>query len=205
MKIILLVEGETEIYLPRVIKRWLDKRISPSIGVKARNFKGASKYLKDLAQQVTMQLEDKKVVAVIGILDFYGLPEEYKKGETVKEKISFAKKRILELVPSDYRDRFFQGFAVFETEAWLFSDPKIFGKMSNKISKYKSKNPENINFDTPPAKILMDLVNYKKGYQSKKYFDDLDVEKAYEKCPHLAEILNKAKELVELHSNDPQG
>ncbi len=76
--IYLLVEGETErVALPMFIERWLDPRQNPRVGVKPVKLRGSGKYLKEIAKTVKDQFnapDHKEIIAVIGLLDLYGLP-----------------------------------------------------------------------------------------------------------------------------------
>jgi hypothetical protein len=67
----------------------------------------------------------------------------------------------------------------------------------------KAVNPETVNFDEPPAKLLERLYSQKTGRRYKKVtngrelFGRLDPGVAYGKCPRLKELLDKMLELAE--------
>ncbi|MCI0665854.1 MAG: hypothetical protein L0220_32765, partial [Acidobacteria bacterium] len=78
MRFILLVEGDTEhAVLPEFLKRWLDPKLDQRVGIRAVNLGGNSEYVKEVAKMAAKQLNDPKrqeIIAVIGLLDLYGLP-----------------------------------------------------------------------------------------------------------------------------------
>jgi len=98
--------------------------------------------------------------------------------------------------------KFFQFFAVHEIEAWLLSEPDIFPLKVKKAFPGRIKNPETVNFDEPPAKLLERLYplhvtrSYKKVANGKELFGKLDPDVAYQKCPKLKELLDKMLELA---------
>lgn len=97
---------------------------------------------------------------------------------------------------------FFQFFAVHEVEAWLLSQPEIFPSNIRNAFPGKIVQPETVNFDEPPAKLLDRLYRqytkrtYKKVVNGKELFDKLDPAVAYEKCRRLRELLDKMLDLA---------
>jgi len=94
-------------------------------------------------------------------------------------------------------------FAVHELEAWLLSDLEIFPKnIRKRLSKLK-KDPEEVNFNEPPAKLLEKIYrsvtgkNYKKVTYGKQLFKNLNPETAAEKCPNLKKLLNEILTMAE--------
>ena len=81
MKFILMVEGETErVALPMFIERWLNPRQTPRIGVKPVKLRGSGKYLREIVRMVKDQFsapDHNEIIAVIGLLDLYGLPDDF--------------------------------------------------------------------------------------------------------------------------------
>ena len=78
--------------------------------------------------------------------------------KTASERYKWAKKDIENKIEES---RFRQFFAVHETEAWLLSDPKIFPKNIRDAFPGKVQNPETVNFNEPPSKLLEKLYKTK--------------------------------------------
>jgi hypothetical protein len=195
MKYILFVEGHTEKKaVPEFLKRWLDKKISPPVGLKVVRFEGWPELKKDSPKKARLYLEKSDVIAVVALLDLYG-PAIYPADKvSVAERYKWAKTYLEGQVNSP---RFFQFFAVHEVEAWLLSDPQIFSfEIRNSLGK-KSEHPETVNFNEPPGKLLDRLFKqktehtYKKVTQGQQLFKKLDPFVAYGKCPYLKQMLDK--------------
>ncbi len=198
MKFVLFVEGHTEDkVLPEFLKRWLDPKLGVRVGIDPVRFDGWSELFRDVAQKAKMHLNGPskdKVIAVISLLDLYG-PTFYP-GNLINsdERYSWGKQEIENKVGED---RFFQFFAVHEVEAWLLSQTNIFPPNIQKAFPDKVANPETVNFNEPPAKLLDRLYrqytkrNYKKVVNGRELFSQLNPATAYEKCPHLREMLDK--------------
>jgi len=205
MKFILFVEGKTEKKaIPDFIKRWLDARLSQSVRITPVKFEGNSDFYNGCAKKAQMYLdgnESDKIIGVIGLLDLYGFPFYPKDKSGIKDRFLWGKKYFEKEVA---RKKFRMFFAIHETEAWLFSNPNLFPSSIRKAFPGKAKEPETINFNLPPAKLLDKLFSektkrgYKKVTQGKELFDQLDPNVAYDKCPYfkalLDEMLKMAKE-----------
>jgi hypothetical protein len=198
MKFILFVEGYTEDKsLPQFLKRWLDPQLTQPVGIKTVRFEGWQELVKDAPLKAKMHLngpQKDEIIAVISLLDLYG-PTFYPTHlMDPKARCVWAKK---EMECNANHQKFFQFFAIHETEAWLLSEPKIFPLEIQKAFPKKVQHPENVNFDEPPAKLLERLYplhikrSYKKVANGKELFKRLDPNIAYEKCPNLKELLDK--------------
>ena len=136
---------------------------------------------------------------MIALLDLYGPTFYPKTKKTADERFEWAK---IELEKKVNHPKFLQYFAVHETEAWLLADPDLFPLEVKRALPAKIQNPETINFDEPPAKLLERLYNLKTGRRYKKVtngrelFGRLDPNVAYGKCPRLRELLDKMLELA---------
>jgi len=93
--------------------------------------------------------------------------------------------------------RFVQHFAVHEIEAWLLADPSIFtSEVRDALGRW-ARNPESIDFDRPPSKLLEQIYadNLQRGYQKvtdgTNLFRQFDPEIARGKCPQLASFLDE--------------
>jgi hypothetical protein len=139
------------------------------------------------------------IIAIISLLDLYG-PTIYPASLTEsEERYNWAKKETEKAVA---QPKFFQFFAVHEVEAWLLSQPEIFPLKVRKAFPNKIQNPEKVNFDEPPAKMLQHLYNiqtsrsYKKIVNGKELFDKLDPEIVYKKCPKFKELMDNMLDLA---------
>lgn len=205
MKFIFCVEGRAEKNsLAEFIRRWLDRRVTPRVGIATVPFKGCSHLLKDVVQKVKLYLQspdNASIIAVVGLLDLYGLPAGFFPGhlKSTADKYDWGVQNVEKQV-GDPRFKMF--FAVHEFEAWLFSDPSVFPKDvsdSLKAASYKPKlaSPEAINFDEPPAKLLNALYkntkrgSYNKVVDARQLFSKLDPEIAAKKCPYLNDMFEK--------------
>lgn len=203
MKFVLFVEGHTEDKaLPQFLKRWLDPRLAKPVGIKTVRFEGWSELVKDAPRKAAMHLngpDQDEIIAVIALIDLYG-PTFYPKTlNTADERFDWARKDLEQKVG---HPRFFQFFAVHETEAWLLAAPELFPPEVRNALPAKAAKPETVNFDEPPARLLERLYSQKTGRRYKKVtngrelFGRLDPNVAYGKCPRLRELLDKMLELA---------
>ncbi|PTL77693.1 DUF4276 family protein [Vitiosangium sp. GDMCC 1.1324] len=196
MKFVLFVEGHTERKaLPEFLKRWLDARLPQKVGIKIVRFEGWRDYDGESAKKVELNLGGKvgaDVIAGIGLLDLYG-PTFYPADKTTAAaRYEWAKAHLEKKVG---HERFRQHFAVHETEAWLLADPTILPGAVSKALPGKSHQPETVNFNEPPAKLLERLYKEKLGRSYKKLIDganlfaELSPDVAQAKCPYLRRLL----------------
>ena len=205
MKFILFVEGHTEHQaISAFLKRWLDPRLTTPIGVQTVRFDGWAEMVRDAPQKAKMFLNAPKgdVVAVIALLDLYGLQLPYPaEVNSAAERIVWGTDHLQQQVGET---RFRQFFAVHETEAWLLSQPGLFPVEIAKSLKSKVEKPELVDNDEPPAKLLDRLYKtatgrgYKKVTEAKNLFPKLDPAAAYAKCPNLKTLLDTMLELAEM-------
>ena len=204
MRFILLVEGYTERDAAAAfLKRWLDRRLPKPVGIRTDRFEGWPEFCKRAPQKAQAYLdspESGEIIAVIGLLDLYG-PACY------PDQVTEARERyqwgVSEMVSRVDRDRFRMFFAVHEFEAWLLSQPGILPFTPSNPETTRMQNPEAINFREPPSHLLDRLYqrnggrHYKKTTHGKQLFNKLDPETAYEKCPHLKEMLDEMLRLAQ--------
>lgn len=206
MKFVLFVEGETEAKaLPDFLSRWLNPILHERVGIATVNFKSCAKLVKEAPERTLLELNSPKnkgnVIAVIALLDIYGLELPYPKSkQTVAEKYEWAKQHLEKRVN---HPKFRQYFAVHESEAWLLSDSAIFPVEIAQALAGKAPEPEKINFQKPPAKLLEELYlsklkrKYIKPTDSVNGFSKLDPAVAYDKCPYLKEMLDDMLQLAQ--------
>lgn len=199
MKFILFVEGDTErLALPGFLKRWLDPRLPKPIGVSPICFFGNDNYLAEVKKRAGLYLRQQNVIAVIGLLDLYGLnfPNHL---TSPLERYDWFKQDLEKRVG---QQKFHQFFAVHELEAWLLSDPTIFPSTLQTALHSATVNPEAVNFNQPPSKLLPRLyreklkADYKKKAEGGSLFSKLDPDIAYQKCPHLKKMLDEMLRLA---------
>lgn len=91
-------------------------------------FEGWRDYYDEIGKKVRLNLSGRTgadVVGAIGLLDLYGPTFYPKEVVGAVDRYAWAKAHIEQKVD---HPRFYQHFAVHETEAWLLSDPKILPK-----------------------------------------------------------------------------
>lgn len=199
MRFLLFCEGPTESNaLPAFLKKWLDVQLSQPIRITPVEFQGWGDLYRRIEKKAHLRLRDKDLT-VISLLDLYG-PSFYPEDKTTaSDRYEWGKRHIENKVG---HDRFHQFFAVHEIEAWLLSDPKLFPREIRSSLPESASNPETVNFNEPPAKLLNRLYrirarrSYKKRTQGKELFDRLDPEIAREKCPRLKEMLDEMLRLA---------
>lgn len=202
MKFVLFVEGHTEKALPGFLGRWLNPQLTQAVGVKVVRFDGAADMIKSMLDRAERFLNAPKqdVIAVIGLLDLYGLPLTIAASQkTVTERCARAKVYLERKVG---QPKFRQFFAVHETEAWLLSQPGIFSEPMQEEIAIRAQHPETVNNQEPPAELLHRLYqkhykrDYKKRVDGTNLFDGLDPAAACQKCPHLKLMLEEMLHLA---------
>ena len=194
MKFVLFVEGYTEKEdLSMFLKRWLDPRLEQRVGLKVVRFNGWPELINDSPKKARMYLSEDDIIGVIALLDLYGPTIYPNNKQSASERYKWAKDDLEKKVDDP---GFRQYFAVHETEAWLLSDPQIFPTAVMNSFPGRVQNPEEVDFDQPPSKLLGKLYRektkrtYKKVIHGKELFDKLDPELAYQKCLRLRELLD---------------
>jgi len=204
MKFVILVEGNTEEdNLEDFIGRWINPKIKQPVKIEIDRFAGCPDFYKRAAEKTKAHLispQAKEIIAVIGLIDLYG-PKFYPADKnTVQQRYDWAVDHFTNKVN---HDKFRMFLAVHELEAWLLSQPTIFPSPVAQILKEESRDPETINFDEPPAKLLhriyCDKLNkgYKKTVQGRNLFPKLDPDIAYDECPYLKNMLDQMLELAQ--------
>jgi len=197
MKLVLFVEGHTEKKaLPDFLKRWLDPQLPQPIGIAVVRFEGWHDYVDDIAKKVELNLSGKTgadKVGAIGLLDLYGPTFYPSHAVSVAERYAWAKQDLEKKVA---HPRFRQHFAVHETEAWLLSQSGLLPSAINSALPGRCAQPETVNFNEPPAKLLDRLyrekqrTGYKKVTDGVNLFKKLSPDVARAKCPYLKCLLD---------------
>jgi len=206
MKLVLFVEGYTERKgLPAFLKRWLDESLAaeglPPVGFQAIRFEGWADYVRDIAKKVALNLGKTDVIGGIGLLDLYG-PTFYPPDKSsASDRYRWAKSLLEDKVS---HEAFRQHFAVYETEAWLLSDPSVLPRAVADALPKRASRPESVNFNEPPARLLDRLYTrhvrkpYRKAVDGPNLFRRLDPTVAVAKCPHLKLLLDDALALARM-------
>lgn len=204
MKFVLFVEGATERQsLPEFFKRWLDPRLPERVGFRVVRFEGWRDYCDEIAKKVALNLSGKAgsdVIAGVGLLDLYGPTFYPGRLKTAAERYHWAKEHLEQQVA---HPRFRQHFAVHETEAWVLAQPEILPSEIRRGLPGGSTQPEAVNLDEPPAKLLARLYRQKLGKSYRKVIDGADLfqslapERAAERCPHLRLMLEEMLALAQ--------
>jgi hypothetical protein len=203
MKFVMLVEGHTEQKaMPAFLKRWLDPRLGQRVGIQVARFEGWAELVEDMRNKTLMYLESPKaaeIIAVIALLDLYGPTIYPDQLDSAEQRLAWATNELENKVG---RDRFRLFFAVHEVEAWLLSNPGLFPATIRRALPAKVQQPETVNFDEPPARLLQRLYReksgrtYKKLTDGKNLFDQLDPQDVYDKCPHFRQMMDTMLQLA---------
>jgi hypothetical protein len=199
MKFVLFCEGATEKgALPDFFRRWLNAKLPVRVGIQPVHFNGWAEMVKDSPTKARLHLRNADVIAVIALLDLYG-PTFYPDNcATVHERFNWAKTKLEKEVA---QSRFRQYFAVHEIEAWILSDPNILPRDVQRKLPDKTKQPETVNFDEPPAYLLNRLYeettgrSYKKRTYGEELFRKLDPQIVYDRCPYFKKLADELTEL----------
>jgi hypothetical protein len=220
MKVILFVDGDTERrVLPGFLKKWLDPKLEKPIKIQCEIFRESyfTQYGRiQLKQKIKSHLRHPshaEIVAFIALTDLYGPnnSNSYPADKTsVADRVAGTREEVEKEINNP---KFKMCFAVHELEAWLLSQPKIFPKgIETALSQnLKVKKPESVNFTQPPAKLLDELYRtklgdrkYKKTTDGANLFAKLEPTVAYEKCPHLKEMLDAILSFAKTSAVSPQ-
>jgi hypothetical protein len=198
MKFMLYVEGWTEYEtLSEFLCPWLSEKIGTHVDIHSVRFSGVGELVAELSKKVhTYANSDTaaNIIGHIGLADLYGFPQYPDSVKSIKQRSDWARKKMVEKVD---HPKFRMYLAVHEVEAWLLSDPSIFpGGIRRALPTRAFEEPETVNFDEPPAKLLHRLYmqefqrGYKKRVHGKALFHDLKPQKVYEKCAHFQQMLD---------------
>lgn len=217
MKFIFLVEGVTEdIGVPQFINGWLNTQFATGsrVGVQTVRYDGWSELYDNVEKKTAEYLCEPKyegdVIAVVSLLDLYG-PTFYPPDKvTTADRYTWGKGHFEGRVRKYFKDRGIKAdvdgkyrhyFAVHESEAWLVTNPQLFPQPIA-AALAKQKPPEQINFKTPPAKLLDALYEkhlkrvYKKTTNARNLFPRLDPTAAAGRCPYLETMLGELRTLA---------
>jgi hypothetical protein len=202
LKFVFFVEGSAEQALAEWLRRWLDARLPRRIGVQVVRFQGWSDYYDKISKRVHLHLSaaaSRDVIAVFGLLDLYAptfIPEGI---EAVADRYRWAKEHLEQRVG---HHAFRQHFAVHETEAWLLAEPRNLPEPIRKALPKRCAQPETVDFDEPPAKLLNRLYReklrrpFRKVIDGADLFSKLDPERVHQTCPFARQLLDEMLSLA---------
>ena len=196
MKLVVLVEGETEKGLKTLLLKRDLRRAGKKVGIEIKNLRGGPELISKLPYLVEEYRAEKNVLAVFALLDLQGLPIEFPKScSGVKQKTAYARKEILADVATKHRAAVSIHFAVREIEAWIFADDEVLKNHIGKKAKAPGTEPEQINDTTKPSEHMRRLFKRHKGKQYIKVRDGVrmlgmvDPETVAAKCPHFKAMI----------------
>jgi uncharacterized protein DUF4276 len=199
LKFILFVERHTEKKgIAGFLKRYLDPRLGQRVGMKVIRFDGWSDLIKDLPELAKLHLDDPdhrdETIGLIALLDLYGPTFYPGHARSPDQRCKWAKQHFEKTVK---HPKFRMFFAVHEVEAWFLSDPGLFPSQLRGSLKAKTRQPERVNFDNPPKKLLRGLYReklkqaYKEITQGLEFFSNLDPSTVADACPHFRAMLEE--------------
>ena len=203
MRFVVLVEGYLEQrVLPSFLRGWLDSGTAKRVGIDVIRFQGVNKFTKKLPVAARKHLEgpaQSDLIAAIGMLDLYGVDYYPPSICSVQERYDWLCQHLEEKVG---HERFHMFCAVHELEAWVLSQPESLPPAVKNALPGKVQNPESVNFDEPPSKLLQRLYSeklkrgYKKLVDGTNLFSKLDPAVVRDKCPHLRKMTDKMLRLA---------
>ena len=204
MRFVLFVEGHTEKKaIAPFLKRWLDPRLHRPVGIQTVRFEGWAEMNKDMQRKATLYLQSpaaSEIIAVVALLDLYGPTFYLGHIESARLRYQWGVQDITNKVA---QERFRMFFAVHEVEAWLLSNPRLFPNEVASRFPGTVQQPETVNFDEPPAKLLDRIYyqylkrHYNKVVDGSNFFKSLDPNDVYRKCPHFAEMMDELLRLAQ--------
>ena len=204
MRFVVFVEGHLErIALPGFLSSWLNSATTQRVGINVIRFQGGGEFKNKLASAVRRHLNGPSnfdLIAIIGILDLYGVNYYPNHVSTVQERYDWLCQHFENKVDCA---GFHMFSAVHELEAWILSQTEILPAEVRRALPGRVQNPESVNFDNPPSKLLQRLYreklrrDYKKIVDGSSLFSQLDPSVAREKCPYLKKMMDKLLSLAQ--------
>lgn len=203
MRFVVFVEGHLErLVLPRFLRRWLDLGTTQHVGIDVIRFQGAGQFTNKLPSAVHRHLDGPSrfdLIAAIGMLDLYGVDYYPKNVSSVQERYDWLHQHFENKVDCA---KFHMFCAVHELEAWILSQPEVLPTEVRRALPGRVQNPESVNFDNPPSKLLKRLYreklsrDYKKIVDGSNLFSLLDPTVVRDKCPYLRKMTDKLLSLA---------
>ncbi|MBI1929828.1 DUF4276 family protein [Candidatus Poribacteria bacterium] len=192
-KIMIYCEGDTE---EDNLKPLLD-RYTEECRLQIRNLGGVGQVKRKIGAVTENQLRPQTgVIAVFALVDLYG---------SGFDTVAKVKADLRRRVPPEYRDRFHPHVAVHEIEAWIFAVPQVLNEWLGTTIK-PFPNPETINLQNPPAKLLEELTRRHKQSKvptkrvmAQRLFAKISSQEAYvneiySKCKHFKAFVDDLRQ-----------
>lgn len=203
MRLVFLVEGKTEKEsLKAFFGKWLEVNKISGVGIDVISLRNASRLFADgpdRARDLLSAPDGNDIIAVFSLMDLYGAGIYPDDKQSVEERYQWGKQEMESRFTSPKYKHF---FAVHETEAWLLSQPGNFPVSVRRHLQKHANQPEKVNFDHPPAKVIGEqyLSHCPRGYgkttDGRKLFGMLDPAVAREACPYLKLLLDNMLQLA---------
>jgi hypothetical protein len=194
MKIVIIVEGETErVFLP-FLRKFLNTRLKNNMPkIHIHLYRGRIPKQDQLMRIVNNHLSGKgSADYVIALTDVYtgSALHEFENAADAKAKMkSWA----------GNESRFFPHAAQYEFEAWLLTYWETIQKLANHNMSPPGANPENVNHDRPPSYWIREI--FRKGKRGGNYIKTRDAGRilrenennflaTINKCPELKALVN---------------
>jgi len=202
MKVLILVEGETE-------EKFVKEILCPYFETKGVylipiNLYGVSTY-KKIKEELNSLLKDSSAILVTTMIDLYRIPSDFPNKASVSSSTEYRDKvNQLEghLSVDINKDNFIPYLQLHEFESLLFSEVSHFSKIPGVGNKVNLLNnvlnnlePEEINElpNTAPSKRIINIIGkeYRKNVHGIIVAKAIGLTKMREKCPHFNEWINK--------------
>jgi hypothetical protein len=208
-----LVEGSTETaFVEGVLQPYFWKRnlhLEPKlIRTSKGNYGGVVSY-GNVKFNIERLLRNSGVVAVTTMIDFYGLDGlDFPGWSTMKGDCYKKVQHVEEAIDHDIDHiRFRPYLALHEFEALLFSKPEIIAqeeviediRVINSLKSIRGKyaSPEEINFDAPPSKRILELIpTYRKEVAGALIAVEIGLDSMREQCPHFDQWMEMLEALA---------
>ena len=198
MKIVLLVEGDTEAALARHVKAFLDRRADaagrPRVRLETRGKINVKPH--KLKHRVGLELRAPDVKAVVGLIDVF---PDFQNATQAKAY----------LVKSADHPKFFHAHAAqFDVEAWLLPYWADICRRVRVTQKTPGSNPETVDQMNPPAYRLRKLYQrakprprkYVKTTEMFAILKGKDLTLSANQCPEFKAFLNTLLKLSDLET-----
>lgn len=190
MKIIIIVEGETEkAFMPHLrefLKTRLDKKMPKLVSHLCHGRIPTNSKLKRIVEKYLVESKN-KVDAVIALSDVYTGTGEFEGAQDAKQKM---RKWVGD------NPQFHPHVALHDFEAWLLPYWKEIQSLAGH-NRHAPDSPEKINHDKPPASLISEVFrtgnkgrDYVKPRDANRILKGKDLTIAAMACPELKEFLN---------------
>ena len=191
MKIVILVEGQSEKAFSPFLREFIHSRLPdgvPRPKLSANRYDGripkGDKLLKIVEHEVRSGAD-----AVIGLTDVYTGSNDFRDAAEAKSKMT---------AWAGNHPKFHAHAALHDFEAWLLPYWDAIRKLSGSTRAAPSSSPENVNHNKPPARLLAEVFlqggrgrAYSKPRDATRILHGKDLTIAANACPELKSFLNR--------------